>query len=215
MRRLATSVWRWRGTPWIGGTIILVAGALAVFLFTGNPATEAATVDQEYEADISSGPPDADVVLVEYADFQCGACAGYAELLKPLRNEYQDQVLFVFRFFPLENHEWAMISSQVAHAAFLQGKFWEMHDLLYENQQEWTESSDPRPYFDAYATLLGLDLDKFHEDADAQSTLDFINSQAIEGSEGGVNHTPWFFLNGTTIQPRDADGFRELIEAQL
>lgn len=205
----------WKGTPWIVGTLVLLAGTLAVFFFTGNPSTEAATVSQDYSADISAGPPDAKVVLVEYADFQCGACAGYASILKPLRAEYKDDVLFVFRFFPLENHEWAMASSQVAYAAYLQGKFWEMHDVLYENQDDWAGSDDPRPFFDAYATLLGLDIERFHADANAQSTLDFIDDQTIEATEGGINHTPWFLLNGETIQPRDEDGFRELIEDQL
>jgi len=214
-QRPRSSVLAWKGTRWAGGTLVLIVGALAISLLTGSAAVQNATTNEEYAHDITAGPPGAKVVLVEYADFQCSGCAGYAKLLTPLRSEYRDEVLFVFRFFPLANHRWGMISSQVAYAAFLQGRFWEMHDLLYENQKEWSESSDPRPYFDAYATRLGLDIDTFHEDADAQSTRDFINRQATEGSDGGVNHTPWFFLNGSTIQPRDTAGFRKLIDAQL
>jgi protein-disulfide isomerase len=215
MRTLARSLRTWRGSLWVGGTVMLIAGALAVLFLTGSPDVQAATVSQDYAGDISYGNPDAKVVLLEYADFECGACASYAKLLAPLREEYKDRVLFVFRNFPLQNHPYSTISAQVAYAAHLQGKFWEMHDLLYENQQEWVETSDPRPFFDNYASTLGLDMEKFHADADAQSTLDFINRQAREGSDGGVNHTPWFFLNGESIQPRTAEGFRELIEAQL
>jgi len=194
---------------------VLALGAAAVFLLTGTAPVQSANISQDYSADITHGPKDAKVVLVEYADFQCGACAGYAQMLAPLREEYKDKVLFVFRFFPLAGHQWAMASSQVGYAAHLQGKFWEMHDLLYSNQADWSQTSDPAPQFDAYATLLGLDLDRFHADANAQSTVDFINNQAAEGTAAGINHTPWFFLNGETIQPRDAQGFRDLIEEQL
>ena len=192
----------WRGAPWTIGTIVLVVGALAVSFQTGSPDVQAATVGQDYSADLTYGPPDAKVVLVEYADFQCEACAEYARLLAPLRSEYKDKVLFVFRNFPLKNHPYSSISAHVAYAASLQGKFWEMYDLLYERQGEWSGSDDPRPYFDAYAAELGLDMEKFHADADAQSTADFVSRQAAEGSEGGVTHTPWFFLNGRPYSRR-------------
>jgi protein-disulfide isomerase len=189
--------------------------ALAIIFFTGDVEVGSATIEQEYEGDIGQGAEDAKVVLVEYADFECAACAEYAQLLAPIRAEYQDRVRFVFRFFPLPNHRYGMISAQASFAALLQGKFWEMHDLLYANQQAWVPSEDPMPFLEAYATELGLNLDKFRADLEAESTKEFITSQHAEGEEAGVTHTPWFFINGKTIETRTADGFREAIEAEL
>ena len=127
--------------------------------------------------------------------------AAAAEVRRPVR--------FVFRNYPLSNHEWATIAAKVAYAASLQGKFWEMHDLLYEKQGEWAASDDPRPYFDSYAESLGLDMDKFHADADAQSTTDFIKKQAAEGKKAGVTHTPWFVIDGAVGASAQPGAVRE------
>ena len=89
-----------------------------------------------------------------------------------------------------------------------------MHDLLFERQDEWAASSDPRPLFDSYAESLGLDMDQFHADADAQSTLDFIKKQAAAGKEAGVNHTPWFVIGDESVLPRSLEQF-EAIQAAL
>ncbi len=170
---------------------------------------------QEYATDITYGPKEARVVLVEYADFQCEACARFSPILASLRAEYGDQVLFVFRFFPLSYHRYGMVSAQVAYAAFLQGKFWEMHDLLYENQKEWSDSADPLPFFDAYANRLGLDISRFRDDLNAQSTKDLITAQKAEGSKAGITHTPSFALNGSVFVPNDIGDFKTLIDAAL
>ena len=105
--------------------------------------------------------------------------------------------------------------AKTAYAAYRQGKFWEMHDLLFENQKEWAESADPRPYFDSYAESLGLDMDKFHADADAQSTTDFIARQAAEGKKAGVTHTPWFVIGDSVVLPRNLEQFDKLIREAL
>ena len=90
-----------------------------------------------------------------------------------------------------------------------------MHDLLYEHQEEWAESGDPRPHFDSYAQSLGLDMDQFQADIDAQSTIDFIERQREEGDCAGVSHTPWFVIDDSAVLPRDIDQFRRLIEDAL
>ncbi len=188
---------------------------VALYLFTGAAASEPSRVPQPGAADISFGPADAPLSVIEYSDFQCPFCAQYAPILDALRAKYGGRVQFVFRFFPLANHEYATISAKAAYAAFLQGKFWEMHDLLFANQKEWSESADPRPYFDAYAKSLGLDLDKFHADADAQSTTDFIAKQAAEGKRAGVTHTPWFVVGDSVVLPRNLEQFDKLIREAL
>ena len=204
-----------KGAPWVGGSLLLVLAALALYLFTGAAASEPARTPPPGPDDISFGPADAPLSVVEYSDFQCPFCAESASWLTTLREKYGDQVQFVFRNYPLANHEYATIAAKAAYAASLQGKFWEMHDLLFANQKEWSESDDPRPYLDAYAQSLGLDLERFHADADAQSTTDFIKRQAAAGKQGGVTHTPWFVVGDSVVLPRSLEEFDKLIREAL
>ncbi len=201
--------------PWAGGSVLIVAAVVVLYFFTGAAASEPSRAAAPVASDITYGPADAALSVVEYSDFQCPFCAEYAKILSRLHEKYGDQVQFVYRFYPLSNHEYATISAKVAYAAHLQGKFWEMHDLLFANQEEWASSDDPRPYFDAYAESLGLDLDKFHADADAQSTTDFIERQAAEGKEAGVKHTPWLIIGDEVVLPRSFDEFDKLIQEKL
>lgn len=211
------SLFTWRTAVWAGGSLALVLGALALVFLTGQaPRAETGTVSQDYRDDISFGPAGARVALVEYADFECEACAEFAPILTSLRAEYGDEVLFVFRFFPLQGHRYGTLSAQVAYAAQQQGTFWEMHDLLYARQREWADSADPHPLFDAYAEELGLDLDTFHRDAESQAAKDFITRQFVQGTAEGVTHTPWFALNGVVFTPQfDKEEFTVRIDAAL
>jgi len=204
-----------KSVPWIGGSLLLLLAVAALYLFTGAAASEPARTPPPGADDISFGPADASLSVVEYSDFQCPFCAQYAAMLKTLREKYGDRVKFVYRFYPLADHPWASITAKAAYAASLQGKFWEMHDLLFENQKDWAESDDPRPYLDAYAGSIGLDIDKFHADADAQSTTDFIKRQAAEGKQGGVSHTPWFVVGDSVVLPRSLEEFDKLIQDAL
>jgi len=215
LHRLGRSLLTWQAALWAGGSLVLILGALAIVFFTGAPSTAAATLPEVTATDITYGPDGARVAVVEYADFECEACARFAPMLASLRANYGDRVQFVFRFFPLENHPHGMLSAQVAYAAHLQGKFWEMHDLLYERQKEWASAADASPYFEAYAKSLGLDMTRFREDVNAQTTKDFITAQEAAGTEAGVNHTPWFAVNGTTLVPNEIGDFEALIDAGL
>ena len=204
-----------RTAPWLGGTVLLLAAAVLLYAFTGAAASEPSRAAQASAHDISFGPANAPLTVIEYSDFQCPFCAQYAKWLTTLRQRYGDRVRFVFRFYPLANHQYATIAAKVAYAAFLQGKFWKMHDLLFKNQKQWSESDDPRPFFDSYAKTLGLDLDKFHADADARSTADFIKRQAAEGKAAGVTHTPWFVVGDQVVLPRSLEEFDKLIREAL
>ncbi len=204
-----------KAAPWAGATALVVLAVAVLYFFTGAAATEPSRAAPVAADDISYGPENAELTLVEYSDFQCPFCAEYAKWLTQLRAKYGDRVRFVFRNYPLADHEWAQFAAQVAYAASLQGKFWEMHDLLFERQDEWAGSSDPRPLFDSYAASLGLDLDQFHADSDAQSTLDFIKRQAAEGKAAGVSHTPWFVLGDESILPRSLEEFDKAIQERL
>jgi protein-disulfide isomerase len=204
-----------KGIPWVGGSLLLLLSAVVLYFFTGAAASEPSRAAQPGTDDITYGPADARVTLIEYSDFECPFCAEYAPMLATLRERYGDQVKFVYRFFPLPDHRYATVSAQAAYAAHLQGKFWEMQDLLYEHQAEWTESDDPRAFFDSYAQSLGLDIAQFHADMDAPSTLDFITRQAAEGERAGVTHTPWFVIDDSVVLPRSVEDFEKLIQDAL
>jgi protein-disulfide isomerase len=202
---------------WIGGTVVLAAATLVLVLLPVGVSSEATdiTVDLSSVSDIRSGPSGAKVTVVEYGDFQCYDCAKFSPIVARLRSEYQDRVLFVSRFLPISSHKYGVLSSQAAYAAHLQGKFWEMSDLLYERQSEWSNSSDPTQLFAAYAGTLGLDLEKFVQDTSATSTIRFVQDERRLALKAGVTRTPSFFLDGQRIRPKDYEGFRALIEAAL
>jgi protein-disulfide isomerase len=201
--------------PWAGGSLLVIAALVVLYFFTGAAASEPSRAAAAGTDDIAYGPADAALTVIEYSDFECPFCAEYAKIIGQLREKYGDQVRFVYRFYPLSNHKYATISAKAAYAAHLQGKFWEMHDLLFANQEEWVSSDDPRPYFDSYAESLGLDLDQFHADADAQSTSDFIKRQAAEGKKAGVKHTPWLIVGDEVVLPRSFEEFDQIIQDKL
>lgn len=156
-------------------------------------------------------------VLIEYADFQCPACKNYAPLVKQLKQNFGDDLLIVYRFFPLINiHKTAMSSSQAAYAAGKQNKFWEMSDMLYENQENWSDSAKAEDLFTEYAKKLDLNIAQFTDDYNADSTRKFILNQMNSGLSIGINSTPTFFLNGKRIDnPQGYEAFKKLIQDEL
>lgn len=158
----------------------------------------------------------AKVTLVEYSDFQCPACALYYPLVKQLEEDFDQDLRIVYRLFPLTNiHQNAMISSQAAYAASLQDKFWEMHDMLFENQESWNDTQ-ARDIFVDYAGELGLDVAKFEKDINSEVTKKFVTDEQNKGLTLGINSTPTFFVNGVRIQnPAGYDDFKKLIQDAL
>jgi protein-disulfide isomerase len=158
------------------------------------------------------------VVLVEYGDFQCPACAGYHPIIKEVVEKYNDDIKFQFRNFPLQQiHQNARAAARTAEAAGLQGKYWEMHDLLYEQQQSWEQSTAVNTIFEGYASQLGLDLAKFKTDFSSSAVNETINADFAEGTKLGVDSTPTFFLQGKKIEdpPRDVAGWNKLIDQAI
>ena len=157
------------------------------------------------------------VVLVEYADFQCPACGLYYPLVKQLKSESGDKMEVVFKHFPLKSiHKNADLASRASEAALIQGKFWEMHDILFEKQNEWSNSGQARSLFTAYAVSLGMNQQKFVDDIDSDSVKERVNSDYQEGVGLRVNGTPTLFLNGKKItNPRSYDEFKKLIQDQI
>lgn len=141
------------------------------------------------------------VILVEFSDFQCPACLAVQAPLKQILTKYEGKVEFVYRYFPLTSiHKNAMISAQAAEAAYLQNKFWEMHDKLFETQANWQGLADPREVFVGYAKEMGMDTQKFTSDMESQSVKDAIGRDLLASTQYRLTGTPTFFLNGTKVE---------------
>lgn len=170
-------------------------------------------------ADWSKGPAEAQAVLVEYSDFQCPACKSYHPLLKQLNEEFPGKIKFVYRHFPLSQiHQNAQLAAYAAEAAGLQGKFWEMHDLIFDGQEKWSieTARDAANDFIHYAESLDLDSGKLASDMDLSEIKQKVDLSYAGGSSAGVNSTPTFFLNGKKIpNPRTYDEFKKIIDAVL
>lgn len=140
-------------------------------------------------------------VLIEYGDYQCPSCATMHNRVQSLANEYKDKVTVIFRNFPLDGHPNALSAAAAAEAAGLQGKFKEMHHLLFEKQNEWGPSSisERNSHYENYAKELGLDVEKFKEDMKSQAVADKIKFDKATGKELKATGTPTFILNGKNI----------------
>ncbi len=197
----------------IGGVIVAVVAVLIVvsqYKSANKPvATEALLRSDSHAA----GPEDAPVTLVEFGDFQCPACASAEPMVKQLRTEFADNLRFVFRNFPLVSlHPNATRAAEAAEAAAEQGKFWEMHDLLYEQQTVWAGMSNPSEQFKAYAKQLGLDESKFAQDSSDAEVTGRVSRDFSDGGVLGVNATPTFYINGQKVENATYDAMKQQIE---
>jgi protein-disulfide isomerase len=203
----------------IGGTLLLVV--IVAFLFSGqgyNPNTPAPAVntdvlmnnvhhkilgsavkDGEFVVNESSpsGEVAKQVTLVEFSDFQCPACQSTDPLIRQLLEKYGNKVQFVYRNFPLEQiHKNARAAAIAAEFASAQGKFWQYHDKLFDNHDEWAEQKDPKPFFKKYAQELDLDIGTFDGAFSDPTLSDIVDTDVRDGNALGVNATPTFYLDG-------------------
>lgn len=164
------------------------------------------------------GKTDSNVTLIEYGDFQCPACRSFFPIIEQLESEYGDRVKFQFRHYPLTSiHPNAFLGSRAAEAAGKQNKFFEMHDLLYQNQDSWAQSQDPTSIFEGYASQLELNLEQFRTDMKSAEVADVINADIKAGQAVKANSTPTFVLNGTKLDknPTSLDEFKKLLDDEL
>jgi formate-nitrite transporter family protein len=154
------------------------------------------------EADHSAGPDGAPVTLVEYGDYECPYCGMAHPIVKRAQGELGSQLRFVFRNFPLaEAHPHARLAAQAAEAAGAQGKFWEMHDMLFANQDRWNgeATSSPKGEFKGYAQSLGLDVPKWEACYDADRYRSRVASNRAESERRHVESTPTFIIGGKMV----------------
>jgi protein-disulfide isomerase len=163
------------------------------------------------------GNPDAPVTLEEYGDFQCPPCGMFAAFLGQLEKEYESRLRVVFRNFPLAMHQHAREAALAAEAAGLQGRFWEMHDVLYREQETWSKAPNVRELFESYAGTIGLDLDKFKNDMDSEQAKARVDADRQRGESLGIQTTPTLFINNQPLETKDKnpEGIRAEINAAL
>ena len=164
------------------------------------------------------GPNSAPAKLEEFGDFECPPCGLFHPVLVQMHKEFGDKLQITFREFPLAPaHQHAIAAASAAEAAGLQGKFWEMHDLLYENQKTWHEAFDVRPIFEGFAKQIGLDMNRYQNDLNGDQVAQRILNDGKRGHSMGVKGTPTVFLNGREVpfESLPSDKLRPLINAQI
>ncbi len=190
----------------IGLVAVVLVGAAVVY---GNHASNQANVGLTNEPNIK-GNPDATVTLTEYADFQCPACKDFSAVVKEVLDTYGDGIRFEFKHFPLITiHQHAVAAGRAAEAAGQQGKFFEMHDKLFENQATWSPTANPQAFFLTYAEEIGLDMDKFRTHIRASELRDRVMAGYNEARDLGLTGTPTFYLNG---QPMEISTYQDFAD---
>ena len=197
--------------------LVLILWGLSVALkksASGTPGLPTGTPAPVTAADHIRGPVDAPVTLIEYGDFQCPACEAYYPLEQRVFDSSSTTMRWVFRHFPLSQHPNAVPAATAAEAAGAQGKYWDMSDMLFLQNADWTGLSDPTPVFVGYATKLGLNIPEFKADLSSSTLQAVINADEQEGESLGISYTPTFFVNGKAIaNPQSYDQFKAIIDA--
>jgi protein-disulfide isomerase len=223
---------------WIifGSIVVLVLGGLVMYSRLTNPSTNVTAADNNtiiaasdqngQIADHTLGKTDSKVILVEYGDFQCVSCGGAHPQIKEITEEYKDRILFIFRNFPLTTiHPNARAAAAAVEAAGLEGKYWEMHNLIFETQSEWSSlvGTARTEKFAEYAASLGLNKDTFIEKLASKNINQKISFDQALGKKVKVEATPTFFLNGEKLTEEvssstvrgDSAPLKALLDAKL
>jgi protein-disulfide isomerase len=210
--------------------VVVLAVALGAAWYLKRSAQESTAANASSDArvpPVPAGPPapgaepphvrgseNAPVTLEEFGDFECPPCGVLYPMLKTIEGEFGPRLRVIFHEFPLvPPHVHALAAARAAEAAGMQGKFWEMHDLLYENQKTWSEAFDVRPLFEGYASRIGLDVERFKQDQTGEIVALRITLDGSRGHSLGVKSTPTVFINGRELpfESFTLDGLRAAI----
>jgi protein-disulfide isomerase len=198
---------------------VVAAGGIAVYLSRGDSsASEPASSSTSGSTGGGRvrGNPEAPVTIVEYGDFQCPTCGRYHPILDELLRRYAGKLKLEFHHFPLISiHPNAMGAALAAEAAGDQGKFWEMHDMLFEHQAEWSPNPNAEALFLQYALQLGLDSNQFMQSMRSPATRDRVLADVTQGNPI-VTGTPTFIINGQVLPDLlPLEGLAEKIDTHL
>lgn len=165
------------------------------------------------ETDHVLGTTSAPVIVVEYADFQCPTCAVFSPMLNQLVTDEAGKVAVVYRYFPLPQHKNAVTAARAAEAAGIQGKFWEMHDILFKNQTAWENIVEPKAFFGEYAKVLGIDTTQFASDYDSNAVANRVSQDAADATQNNLTYTPTLFVQGLRItNPQSYEELKQVVE---
>ncbi|HYR86630.1 MAG TPA: thioredoxin domain-containing protein [Terriglobia bacterium] len=197
-----------------------VAAAAAVYLSREpEPVTEtsAASTLNTKGGGHFRGPENAAVTLVEFGDYQCPSCKAFAPVVQELLNRYPQQVRLEFHHYPLISiHPNSMAASIAAEAAGEQGKYWEMHDQIFEYQDQWAPSPNPEPEFLAMASRIGLNANAFMQSVRSPQLRDRILQDVVRAREANIEAVPTFFIDGQQVHlPLSVNAFVDAVQARL
>jgi protein-disulfide isomerase len=198
----------------VGIAVVTVFFIGISYYFLNRPTAPPPPVDKSIlvpsQNRLEKGNASASAYLVEFSDFQCPACATFEPTVRELVDKYSDRLHFIYRDFPLEQHEMSIPAALAARAAAAQGKYWEMHVRLFENQTRLTET-----YIASLAGELALDMIRFQNDQKSTETRKLVESDRADGIKAKVNATPTFFLNGRILDLKTPADLVKIIDETL
>lgn len=217
----------------IGGAFLVLLTVLLVVLFRGS--SEDSATDGASGSDAEAAPnadlivredsrrlddvPESDVTFVEFLDFECEACAAVYPAVEDLREEYEGEVSFVIRYFPLDGHPNSREAAHAVEAAARQGELEAMYQRMYETQEDWSHNEDPQDeVFRGFAEELDLDVEQWEEDYNSEEVAERVQADVDDAIELQLRGTPTFFVNDQQLQPENlqdlTDPLDEALEAQ-
>lgn len=188
---------------------LLVAGGTLYYSLSNNTNSDTSSS--------STGEATAQKVeILKYSDFQCPACRNVVPMEEQLESEFGDMVEITYKHFPLSGFQFSRLAAHSTEAAREQGKFREMHDLIFEHQAEWSRGN-AREIFESYAEQLNLDMEQFREDVESEEIAARVERDRQEGMRRMVNSTPTFFVNGRKLQqnPQNYEQFKSIVELYM
>jgi protein-disulfide isomerase len=197
--------------------VAIGAGALLFHFHQSPPPAMPAFGKPGAEPPHIRGPAHASVALEEFGDFECLPCFVLWPTMKNIEKDYAQSLSVTFRQHPLPQHRHALEAARASEAAGLQGRFWEMHDLLYLRRSNWVRAEDVRAFFNTCASELGLDLERFTRDMDGDEVAKRIAADQDRGASLGIDRTPVVFIDGKKVQlsPQPEEGLHGAIDAAL
>lgn len=158
-----------------------------------------------------------DVQILKYSDYSCPACKAYVALEEQLEQEYGEKIEIEYRYFPLESFPHSQLAAYAVEAANQQDKWQEMHDIIFEHQEDWSRSPNGGEMIMGYAEQIGLDMEQFREDLDSEEVANTVQSQKREGIRRTVQATPTYFLNGQKLRqnPQSYEQFKAIVELYM